>query len=351
MDEMFDRLRYFASQNARVAWFLGQYLLSQRLSRPAAPASRAMAPRRRRAAPTLRDLLADITALQHRDWMNIRNRVYPAPPPGLEEAGKLLDDALRYFRDLPEVTARRQRDGFDDVRQTVSSAGQLPDYYLRNFHYQTDGYLSERSARLYDQQVEVLFIGSAGLMRRQALPPIAAFLDQHPGTAVHLDIGCGTGRFLHSVVDSFPRLRSVGVDLSLPYLAEAARLLRPHPAVTLLRGLAEKLPIADGSIDVLTCVYLLHEVPADVRGDIACEIGRVLRPGGRVVIVDSLQYGDRPEWERLLAGFPKSFHEPYYADYAATDLTALFTAAGLRRSGSERAFLSKILIFDKPQAA
>ena len=45
----------------------------------------------------------------------------------------------------------------------------FPDYYLRNFHYQTGGYLSERSAKLYDQQVEVLFIGSADAMRRQAL--------------------------------------------------------------------------------------------------------------------------------------------------------------------------------------
>lgn len=344
---MFDRTVYFASQNARVAWFLGQYLLSQRLSRPTAARSQAR-PRRRRAAPSLPDLLADIVALQRRDWARIRSGVYRAPAPVLEEAGKLLDDALRYFRDLPEVTARRQRDGFDDVRQTVASTGKLPDYYCRNFHYQTDGYLSERSARLYDQQVEVLFMGSADLMRRQALAPIAGFLEQHPGEAVLLDIGCGTGRFLDSVVDSFPRLRAAGVDLSLPYLAEAARLLRPRRETLLLQGLAEDLPIASGRVDLITCVYLLHEVPASVRERITGEMARVLRPGGRLVIVDSLQNGDRPDWGRLLAGFPKSFHEPYYADYAATDLTALFTGAGLRQAGGERAFLSKILVFDKP---
>ena len=344
---MFDRTFYFASQNARVAWFLGQYLLSQRLSRPAVTSSRPQS-RRRRAAPSLRDLLADIVALQRRDWARIRDGVYRAPTPTLDEAGKLLDDALRYFRDLPEVTARRQRDGFDDVRQTVASTGKLPDYYCRNFHYQTDGYLSEHSARLYDQQVEVLFMGSADLMRRQALAPIASFLDRHPGEAVLLDIGCGTGRFLDSVLDSFPRLRAVGVDLSLPYLAEAARLLRPRREALLLRGFAENVPIAGGRVDVITCVYLLHEVPADVRGRIAEEMARILRPDGRLVIVDSLQNGDRPDWGRLLAGFPKSFHEPYYADYAATDLTALFTRAGLRRAGGELAFLSKILVFDKP---
>lgn len=347
---MFDRTVYFASQNARIAWFLGQYLLSQRLSRPAVPSSRPR-PRRRRAAPSLRDLLTDIAALQRRDWARIRSSVYRAPAPTLNDAGKLLDDALRYFRDLPEVTARRRRDGFDDVRQTVASTGTLPDYYCRNFHYQTDGYLSEHSARLYDQQVDVLFMGCADLMRRQALASIAGFLDRHPGEAVLLDIGCGTGRFLDSILDSFPRLRAAGVDLSLPYLAEAARLLSPRRKALLLRGLAEDLPIASGSIDVITCVYLLHEVPAGVRERIAGEMARVLRPGGRLVIVDSLQNGDRPDWGRLLAGFPKSFHEPYYADYAATDLTALFTAAGLQRAGGELAFLSKILVFDKPTSA
>ena len=120
--------------------------------------------------------------------------------------------------------------------------------------------------------------------------------------------------------------------------------------MVLLRGLAEELPLADASVDLITCVYLLHEVPADVRLRIAAEFARVLRPGGRAVIVDSLQHGDRPAWDRLLVGFPKSFHEPFYADYARADLSGLFGAAGLRPAGGEIAFLSKIMVFDKPVA-
>ncbi len=342
---MLERSTYFLSQNARIGWFLGQYLLSTRLS-----GQRRRPPSRQRPSPGLGDLLADIAALLRRDWRNVRDGLYRAPPSFAGEAATLLRGAARYFSDLPEVTARRRRGGVDEVRQAVAADGGFPDYYLRNFHFQTDGYLSDRSARLYDQQVEVLFIGSADAMRRQALLPVGAFLRRHRRARVHLDVACGTGRFLAAMRDNFPQIASFGLDLSPHYLAEAGRVLAGQPRTALLRGLAEALPLADGSVDLITCVYLLHEVPADVRTRIAGEFARVLRPGGRAVIVDSLQHGDRPAWDRLLTGFPKSFHEPFYAEYAVADLNALFGAAGLRPSGSDLAFLSKILVFDKPMA-
>lgn len=349
---MFERSAYFLSQNARIGWFLGQYLLSGRLTRASRtpPRGRSAPPSAARPSPTLPELIDDIRELLRRDWRNIRDGLYRIPPASPDDAGRLLGDALRYFRDLPAVTERRRRDDFDEVRQKAAGIGRFPDYYLRNFHYQTDGYLSDHSARLYDQQVEVLFIGSADAMRRQALVPIGAFLRRRREAWVHLDVACGTGRFLASVCDNFPQLRSIGLDLSPPYLAQAERGLRGQPGVALLRGLAEQLPLADTSVDLITCIYLLHEVPADIRSRIAAEFARVLRPGGRAVIVDSLQHGDRPAWDRLLVGFPRSFHEPFYADYARADLDRLFGDAGLRPAGNHLAFLSKILVFDKPAA-
>lgn len=349
---MFERSAYFLSQSARIGWFLGQYLLSDRLTRASRTPTRGPSapPSASRPSPTLPELLADIRGLLRRDWHNIRDGLYRIPPALPDERRRLLADALRYFRDLPAVTERRRRNGFDDVRQAAAGVGRFPDYYLRNFHYQTDGYLSEHSARLYDQQVEVLFIGSADAMRRQALLPIGAFLRRRREASVHLDVACGTGRFLVTVCDNFPQLRSIGLDLSPHYLAQAERGLRGQPGVALLRGLAEQLPLADASVDLVTCVYLLHEVPADVHLRMAAEFARVLRPGGRAVIVDSLQHGDRPAWDRLLGGFPKSFHEPFYADYAGADLDRLFGDAGLRPAGKDLAFLSKVLVFDKPAA-
>jgi hypothetical protein len=87
---MFDRSAYFASQNARIAWFLGHYLLSNRLTRPTG--AQPPRPARRRPSPTLAELLSDIADVLRRDWRNIRDGVYRAPPSVIDEAGRLLAD-------------------------------------------------------------------------------------------------------------------------------------------------------------------------------------------------------------------------------------------------------------------
>lgn len=346
---------YWLSQSARVGWFLGQYLLSNRLrrrwaaSRPGQARVRTPEKTKVRSTPTLAELLDDIRQLLRRDWSNIRDGLYRLPRRPADGPGRLFADALAFFADFPQVDERRRRHGFDDVRRMrATDLSAFPDYYLRNFHYQTGGYLSERSAKLYDQQVEVLFIGSADAMRRQALVPIGAYVRRRRGLPLtYLDVACGTGRFMASVLDNFSQLRGIGVDLSPHYLAEAHRRLGNAAALSLVQALAEDLPFADGSIDVVSCVYLLHEIPNDIRLRAAREFARVLRPGGRLVLVDSLQFGDRPAWDGLLAGFPKAFHEPFYADYAHADLVGLFAAAGFDRVASELAFLSKIIVFDR----
>jgi ubiquinone/menaquinone biosynthesis C-methylase UbiE len=101
-------------------------------------------------------------------------------------------------------------------------------------------------------------------------------------------------------------------------------------------------------MDVVTCIYLFHEVPTAIQRAIASEFARVLRPGGRAILVDSIQKGDVPGYDTMLDAFPVSFHEPYYADYVHTDLDALFFDAGLTAAGHTRAFLSKVMVYDKP---
>jgi hypothetical protein len=50
----------------------------------------------------------------------------------------------------------------------------------------------------------------------------------------------------------------------------------------------------------------------------------------------------------LIERFPQQFHEPYYANYAREDLTALFGAAGLVPEQAELAYFSKLMTFRKP---
>jgi ubiquinone/menaquinone biosynthesis C-methylase UbiE len=229
--------------------------------------------------------------------------------------------------------------------------GSLPAYFVQNFHYQTGGYLTRDSARLYDTQVEVLFSGTANAMRRQCLPPIAAWLKGRDQRRIRLvDIACGTGRLLRFVKQAFPRIMASGLDLSAAYLEEAERHLMPYRDVALITGNAERLPYADRSVDLLTCVYLFHEVPPKVRRTIAGEFARVLKPGGRLVFMDSLQRGDRADFDGMLEAFPLNFHEPYYASYLKEDLPSLFGEKGLLTAQAEPVFLSKLMVLDSPGA-
>jgi len=67
-----------------------------------------------------------------------------------------------------------------------------------------------------------------------------------------------------------------------------------------------------------------------------------------LILVDSLQRGDEPDYEGLLELFPQNYHEPYYLSYAKEDFRALAAACGLAHVRNIKAFVSKVIVFDKP---
>lgn len=340
MASTLDRLTYAARQTARVAWYAGHYAAGRRLLKPMPKPDFPIGP-----TPGRAELTADMRALFEREWRDIAAGLFPAPRALGPEPAEFLRRSLLYFRDLPQVDARRHGT-LEDELPPGSQADGLPDYYRQNFHFQSDGWLSEHSAALYDTQVEVLFTGAADAMRRRALAPIAAWLRGRNQRDVRgLDVGCGTGRLLASLHDAWPGMKLTGIDLSAPYLAEARRLIGPTARVKLEEAAAEALPFDDASLDLVVSSFLLHELPKEIRAQALAEMARVLKPGGLVVIVDSLQKGDRPEWDGLLDLFPHYFHEPYYAEYTQGSLEEWFSAAGLRPVSSENAFLSKVVAF------
>lgn len=350
-DSLETRLSYGLAQIPRVAWYLGHGYAMRRLARRLAGGTerRSAPPAPRRPGPSASRLYGDLAALFLRDLANVEAGIYP-PPEG--EDGPVLDRLAAsrlFFEDLPKVAERRREERGQEVLETQERPG-LPRYYLQNFHFQTDGWLSERSARLYDTQVEVLFAGAANAMRRQALVPLAQWMKGRDQRRLRLlDIACGTARFLGEVKRAFPALPVIGLDLSEPYLREAGRTLADRRATALVNAKAEDLPFADASLDAVTSVFLFHELPPKVRRMVLREVARVLKPGGLFVLVDSLQHGDTPGYDGLLDGFPASFHEPYYAGYLDEDLKALGEAAGLRLLGAEPAWLSKVASFEKPE--
>jgi len=343
----FERLAYVARQGSRVAWYMGHYFASQRYHR-ARDEDDVRRERPRVAGPGRDRILADLARLFERDLANVAAGLYPMPRDRDGSPARLLARSRAYFADLPLAASRKAERRGDEVR-SPELRDKLPAYFLQNFHFQTGGYLTEESAGLYDMQVEILFSGSANAMRRQCLVPLAEFMRGKDQRQVRLlDVACGTGRFLNFVRQTYPRLGLTGSDLSESYLGEARRYLEGYHPCGFVMANAEMLPFADRSFDVVTSIYLFHEVPPKVRRIIAGEFARVLRPGGRLIFMDSLQTGDVPDYDGLLEAFPLNFHEPYYASYAREDLEALFSGAGLQQVAAEPAFLSKLVVCDKP---
>ena len=343
-----DGLAYATAQTVRVGSFLSQYALTWRASRLGAPTPK----RRRRSRRMPRGwLLRELAALMARDWRNISAGLYPVPHDLIRSPFDVLTATVEYFADLPLVMERRSRQAGEEVADRHADlSSRLPPYYLQNFHYQTDGYLSEKSARLYDHQVEVLFGGGADAMRRQALPPIGRYLSEKGSPRVKLlDLGTGTGQFPTYVRQAFPTIELVGLDLSQPYLQEARRRFVPKfgPFAALCAA-GEAIPAADGAFDLVTAIFLFHELPKDVRLRVADEVFRVLAPGGRLIFLDSLQLGDRSLMDPLLHGFPGLFYEPYYVDYIGDDLAGMLRAAGFLPVETDHAFLAKLMVLEKP---
>lgn len=345
------RLGYGLSQGARVAWYTSQGLamrrMVERIRKNLPPPKRPFNPPEN-PIPGLPALLAGIAKLMAQDIANVEAGLYPMPA---DEEGSFFDRlkrARRFLADARKVEIRRREDRHQEVYEAHGMRDGLPRYYLQNFHFQTDGWLSRESAELYDTQVDVLFHGATGAMRRMGLAEIVrAASSQDQRALTMLDIATGTGAFLRDLARALPRLRVAGIDLSEAYLQEARIRHRNRPRFSFLKANAEALPFQDGSIDLASCIYLFHELPQKARRAAAREIARVLMPGGTFVFVDSLQSGDIAAYDGLLETFPELFHEPYYRSYLGENLAGLFEEAGLTCVKSAPHFFSKAMTFKK----
>lgn len=281
--------------------------------------------------------------LLERDFANARRGLYPTELLFDLPLGEYLARVPRFVLDAPRVLERIRARAHRDLPAHVDLEG-YPHYYRRTFHWQTDGYLSHHSALLYDLSVEFLFIGCADVMRRQALAEVARKAPPRPLRV--LDVGAGTGRFLAQAALSLPGARLAGIELSPWYARFAEGEWAADPRLRGLRmvvGNAEALPFADASFDVVTSIFMLHELPRRVRRTVLAEVHRVLAPGGLLVLEDAAQPRDSAPLAPALRQFSVDMHEPFFMDYQADDLEELLAECGFRVESCAPHFVSKVV--------
>ena len=293
------------------------------------------------------DIQKSMDALREEDWKDYEENIYPQ---------KLLFDEpwLRYlvqypkvWLDMPNTWERRKNQKVNDLPKTIDKDN-YPNYYLRNFHHQTDGYLSDFSASIYDLQVDILFNGSANSMRRRILKPLKQglhkFNDRKNSSLKILDVATGSGRTLKQLRGAFPKEKIVGLDLSDSYLKEASRHISDLEGdlIELVKGNAEDLPFEDNSLQAVSCVYLFHELPRTIREKVLKEFFRVLEPGGTLVLADSIQIIDSPKFISIMEGFYKNFHEPFYCDYIKDNIDLKMEDLGFNNIQTKSFFMTKV---------
>lgn len=120
----------------------------------------------------------------------------------------------------------------------------------------------------------------------RALRPLVDQGELLPHFAV-LDIGCGTGALDLLIKDVHPGVTLTGIDPDPRALARAGRKAqRAGVAVRFDRGFADALPYPDESFDRVFSSMMLHHVPRAEKLGVLSDVRRVLKPGGRLELLD-----------------------------------------------------------------
>lgn len=238
-----------------------------------------------------------LKTLAEAGWVSSRpdgtRRLYRMPAGGLAPAARRLWLLTR--EEIAEALATRQ-----DARRLESVLAARRSRSRAFFDSAASG---------WDRMRDELF------GQRFYLLGLAALLD---ASWVVGDLGCGTGPVAEALAQVVGRV--VAVDGSDTMVEAARARLAGYANVEVRRGDLESLPIEDAALDAATLILVAHHL-ADPGRAIA-EVARVLRPGGKLLLVDTLPH-ERVEYRDTMGHIWLGFSEEQVAEWAA--------AAGLER--------------------
>jgi ubiquinone/menaquinone biosynthesis C-methylase UbiE len=138
-------------------------------------------------------------------------------------------------------------------------------------------------AVFYDLFIWLVTLGGERAFREGMLH----FAHLRSGESV-LDVGCGTGTLAIAAKRQVGTTgRVYGVDASPEMIARAEKKARKaRVEVVFKKAFAQKLPFPDAHFDIVLTTVRLHHLPRTARRELAAEMRRVLKPGGRVLAID-----------------------------------------------------------------
>lgn len=142
-----------------------------------------------------------------------------------------------------------------------------------------------------------------------------------------LDVGCGTGRaVVQAAVEAVPQGGACGVDIAPAMIERAIENARGVPHVDFRVGDSQAIPYSNGMFDAIICTHSFHHYPSPHQA--LLEMGRVLRPGGQLAILDA--DGAACFWVRLWDMWNRAFERGHVRYHAVYELLGLMEQAGFR---------------------
>ncbi|EEH60559.1 uncharacterized protein MICPUCDRAFT_24606 [Micromonas pusilla CCMP1545] len=144
-----------------------------------------------------------------------------------------------------------------------------------------------------------------------------------------VDVGCSVGISTRYISDAFPTARMIGMDLSPYMLAVAKRADEGKPG-------GEDTKMEDGSVDVVSLAFVIHECPEYATRALLTEAARILKPGGTFVMTDN-----NPK-SAVIQNLPPALFtlmkstEPHSNEYYTIDIEGMLTEIGFEHVHTEQ---------------